>query len=198
MLIAANQKEFIPSSHYDYLKQDMPTADILTVLGTLPQRWGRMDRISRLAVVEVGRALLNCGWQDRHNEQTSNGGRGGLIGLTRRGSLATDLAFVETMKEGVALASPTLFSYTLANIALAEAASHYNLTGPVYSVFTDNPTTAGEDEARRWLACDASLDFMIVAEVDVYPAHQQGNDEDKKPAHNLDNEIISVNFKIVS
>lgn len=187
-----------PSSRYDYINQDMPAADILTVLGTLPQRWGRMDSISRLAVVEVGRALLACGWQDRNDQQSSNGGQGGLIGLTRRGSLATDLAFIDTMKAGVALASPTLFSYTLANIALAEAASHYNLTGPVYSVFTENSSTDDGDEARRWLACDASLDFMIVGELDVYPDHQQSSDEDQTPVRNLDNEIISVNFKIVS
>ena len=48
-------------SRYDYISQDLPGDDILAVLGELPKRWGRMDRISRLAVVEVGRVLLAYG-----------------------------------------------------------------------------------------------------------------------------------------
>ena len=117
--------------------------------------------------------------------------RGGLIGLTRRGSLATDLAYATTLKEGVAMASPTLFSYTLANIALAEAAGHYGLTGPVYAVFAAEPGAGGEDEARRWLDHDPSLDFMVAGELDVYPV----SPEDRAGAAN---EVVSVNFKIVS
>lgn len=188
----------IQSSSYDYINQDLPVADILLVLGTLPKRWGRMDRISRLAVVEVGRVLLASGWQGSDDTRTSSRGHGGLIGLTSRGSLATDLAFVDTLKEDAALASPTLFSYTLPNIALAEAASHYNLTGPVYSVFTNDPGAGGEDEARRWLDCDDSLDFMIVGELDVYPDHRPNSTGQKDPAHNPCTENISVNFKMVS
>ena len=188
----------VPPARYDYINQDLPGDDILAVLGELPKRWGRMDRISRLAVVEVGRVLLAYGLRGRDGEPASRPGRGGLIGLTRRGSLATDLAYVATLKQGPEMASPTLFSYTLANIALAEAASHYGLTGPVYSVFADDPGAGGEAEARRWLDCDDALDFMIVGELDVYPVSLQSSGREGKQARNPDNEIVSVNFRIVS
>jgi hypothetical protein len=173
-------------SRYAYLDQDLPGPEVLAVLGTLPKRWGRMDRLSRLAVVEVGRL--------------PRAGRGGLIGFTRRGSLATDLAYVATLRQGLALASPTLFSYTLANIALAEAASHYGLTGPVFSIFAENPggEAEAEAEARCWLADDRSLDFMIVGELDVYPAPPPAPGAATALAPNPNQEIISVNFRIVS
>ncbi|MCK4838164.1 MAG: hypothetical protein KAS94_05135 [Desulfobulbaceae bacterium] len=183
---------------YDYINQDLPGDDVLAVLGELPKRWGRMDKISRLAVVEVGRILLVYGLLGRSGERSVVPGRGGLVGLTRCGSLTTDLAYAETLREGFEVASPTLFSYTLANIALAEAASHYGLTGPVYSVFVDDPGSGGEAEARRWLDCDDSLDFMVVGELDVYPVSLQGNREAVGQAQNQDKEIVSVNFRIVS
>jgi 3-oxoacyl-(acyl-carrier-protein) synthase len=186
----------VPQSRYDYINQDLPGDDILAVLGELPKRWGRMDKISRLAVVEVGRILLAYGMLGRGGKSSSCRGRGGLIGLTRRGSLTTDLAYADTLKQGLEVASPTLFSYTLANIALAEAASHYGLIGPVYSVFADDPGSGGEAEARRWLACDNALDFMIVGELDVCPAPLPCREGEQ--ARNPDDEIVSANFRIVS
>jgi len=90
------------------------------------------------------------------------------------------------------MASPTLFSYTLPNIALAEAASHFGLTGPVYSVFVDDTGADGEEEAGRWLSHDDSLDFMVVGELDVYPVPL------KEKKSGADNEVVSANFKIVS
>ncbi|MEN8134583.1 MAG: hypothetical protein ABFS18_03475 [Thermodesulfobacteriota bacterium] len=188
----------IPQFQYDYINQDLPGDDILAVIGNLPKRWGRMDRISRLAVVEVGRILLAYGLRARGGEPSACRGRGGLVGLTRCGSLTTDLAYADTLKQGFEVASPTLFSYTLANIALAEAASHYGLTGPVYSVFTDDPGSGDEAEAKRWLDCDDSLDFMIVGELDVYPDPLVSSLGEGEQAQKPDNEIISVNFRIVS
>ncbi|MDT8336063.1 MAG: hypothetical protein RQ753_10230 [Desulfurivibrionaceae bacterium] len=178
-------------SRYDYIDQDLPGGEILAILGELPKRWGRMDRISRLAVVEAGRVLLVAGLRGGESPEVARCKKGGLIGLTRRGSLATDLVYAATLKEGVEMASPTLFSYTLANIALAEAAGHYGLTGPVYAVFAEEPGAGGEDEARRWLDHDPSLDFMVAGELDVYPV----SPEDHGGAAD---EVVSVNFKIVS
>lgn len=178
----------VPQSRYGYINQDLPGDEILAILGELPKRWGRMDEISRLVVVEVGR-LLGPG---------SSRGRGGLIGLTSRGSLATDLAYVATLKQGLAVASPTLFSYTLPNIALAEAASHYQLTGPVYAVFAEDPGAGGEAEARRWLDNDASLDFMVVGAFDVCPAPRQSDGAAGQELQDPGDEIVSVKFKIVS
>ena len=104
---------------YDYVWMDLPGGEILGVLGELPKRWGRMDRLSRLAVVEVGRVLRESGLLSDGQGHIKVSGQGGLLGITRRGSLATDLAFADTLNQGVDMASPTLFSYTLPNIALA-------------------------------------------------------------------------------
>ena len=172
---------------YSYIDDDLPPAEILAVLGELPKRWGRMDWVSRLAVVETGRALEAAGILHFEGGQPVTTGQGGLIGVTRRGSLTSDLAYAETLKQGPEMASPILFSYTLPNTALSEAASHYGLTGPVYSLFSEEPGADGRDAAKRWLAEDPKLDFMVAGGLDVYP--------DPSVA---DGEVISVNFKIVS
>lgn len=180
---------------FSYLLQDEPDPATLAVLGFTPRRWGRMDRISRLAVVEVGRALRGAGLLHDEAGKVSLTGCGGLIGASRYGSLATDLAYGDTLKAGLNLASPTLFSYTLPNIALAEAASHYGLTGPVYSLFAGAPEEA-EAEARRWLAEESGVDFMVAGALDVVP-------ESAAPGLGglagvaLAAEIVAVNFKIV-
>jgi len=175
----------------------MPNDDTLSILGVLPKRWGRMDRLSRLAVVEVGRALRQGGVLSAGDEGISICGCGGLIGVTRRGSLATDLAFAETLKEGPEMASPLLFSYTLPNTALAEAASHYGLIGPVYSIFSDL-NKAGDEDARRWLVDDGSLDFMVVGDLDYYSGIEQHNIETNQLQDSESCEVVTANFRIVS
>ncbi|MCK5231652.1 MAG: hypothetical protein KAR13_15370, partial [Desulfobulbaceae bacterium] len=101
----------------------------------------------------------------------------GLIVGTRYGCLATDLAFVDSMSHGVETASPVLFSYTLANIGLAEAASHYGLMGPVYAVYNEKPMMIALNEARRWFAVPCGIDAMIAGSVDVVPAELTGKEE---------------------
>ena len=98
------------SEAFAYLLQDEPAPETLAVIGLTPKRWGRMDRISRLAVVEVGRALREAGLLQDGAGNVVVTGRGGLIGASRYGSLATDLAFAATLDTGLNLASPTLFS----------------------------------------------------------------------------------------
>ena len=184
-------------SRYNYIKMDIPDKDTLSVLGVLPKRWGRMDRLSRLAVVEVGRALRHEGLLGGSNNDLSTPVCGGLIGVTRRGSLDTDLAYVETLKDGPEMASPLLFSYTLPNTALAEAASHYGLTGPVYSIFSDQ-NEVGDDDARRWLADDRSLKFMVVGYLDYYSCTRHHEKETNQLQDDKSCEVVKANFKIVS
>lgn len=180
---------------FAYLAQDEPGPETLAVLGVLPKRWGRMDRISRLAVVEVGRCLRAAGLLGAEPGRLAVTGAGGLIGAGRFGSLATDLAFAATMAGGLQLASPTLFSYTLPNIALAEAASHYGLTGPVYSLFAGDQAAA-EVEARGWLAGGGGLDFMVAGLLDIVPAGA-AQALGGLAGVAVDNEIVAVNFKLV-
>jgi 3-oxoacyl-(acyl-carrier-protein) synthase len=152
-------------SSFAYLAQESPEHEVLEIIGQAPKRWARMDLISRAAVVEVGRLLKNSKWSKIKEGKIIPGFKVGLIAGSRRGSLSTDLAFAETCKNRFELASPQLFGYTLANIALAEAASHYNLSGPVYSILDQhNPLKTAIREARRWLGND--IQGMIAGELD--------------------------------
>jgi 3-oxoacyl-(acyl-carrier-protein) synthase len=150
---------------------DEPGSGILAILGQVPKRWGRMDLLSRAAVVEIGRAI--AAWQGKEQPaRLDDTARVGVIAATRRGSLATDLAFGHSLTQGLEMASPTLFGYTLPNIALAEAASHYGLTGPVYSVFTgpgDDPLQLARREAGRWLQ-SSNFTAMLAGELDFQPS----------------------------
>ncbi|MBU0730129.1 MAG: hypothetical protein KKE17_02275 [Proteobacteria bacterium] len=159
---------------FDYLDQDDLSEDLLAIVGAVPKRWGRMDSVSRLAVIEVGRVLHASGLldgKDRRGEYSF-----GLIAGTRRGSLATDLAFAETLSHGLETASPILFSYTLANTALAEAASHYGITGPVYSIYSENPFEDAVSEAQRWLS-EGFFQIMVAGALDYF---RSGDEEIKE------------------
>ncbi|MCL7487558.1 MAG: hypothetical protein M8357_05215 [Desulfobulbaceae bacterium] len=141
------------------------------LLGSFPERWGRMDLMSREAIIGVGRVLqekemlagrppcLNQGWQ------------GGLIVGTRRGSLAVDIEYTRTLLDGPGMASPHLFSYTLPNIPLAEAAIQYGLTGPVFCLISEAPYDDALLEARQWLGDMPGTKTLIVAgALDVIPS----------------------------
>jgi 3-oxoacyl-[acyl-carrier-protein] synthase II len=93
-------------------------------------RFSRMDEFSRLGVSAVGLALQDAGLDRRISKQ-----RMGIVVTTVYGCLHTDLDYFETvMPENGAFASPALFSYTLPNCFLGEAASRFGLTGPGYVV----------------------------------------------------------------
>lgn len=146
-----------------------PDQHVISLLGEIPGRWGRMPPLSRLLIVETGRVLQeNCilARGQRLNELNK---KVGLIGGTRRGSLHTDQAFIETIADGPGCASPSLFGYTLPNIPLAEAASFYGLVGPVYAVFdTTDPMAKAIDEAGYLLAMEKDLDLMLAGQFDHY------------------------------
>ncbi len=162
---------------FRYLTADEPDREFADILGVVPRRWGRMDTVSRLVVMEVGRLLRSKGLAISPGSDLFSDKKTGLIVGTRYGCLATDLAFVDSMSHGVETASPVLFSYTLANIGLAEAASHYGLMGPVYAVYNEKPMMIALNEARRWFAVPCGIDAMIAGSVDVVPAELTGKEE---------------------
>ncbi|CAG36583.1 beta-ketoacyl synthase N-terminal-like domain-containing protein [Desulfotalea psychrophila] len=139
------------------------------LLGSIPPRWGRMSPLSRLLIVELAQLLQE---QDLLMPGERLDGKGlnvGLIGASRRGSLFTDRAFVDSMDENSTLASPALFGYTLANIPLAEAALTFGLTGPVYALFADGqPLPTAKKEAQLLLQMQAGIDMMFACEFDHY------------------------------
>ncbi len=137
--------------------------------GLAPKRWGRMDALSRLALITVGRTLNEAGLLGRETGKVAGDKCVGLVAGTHHGCLATDLDFVHSLKEGFALASPLLFSYTLPNIALAEAAGQFGLVGPVYAFFGDDAFETAQKEACRWLTDKNGPDIMLAGELEIPP-----------------------------
>ncbi len=162
---------------------DQADESVSALLGKVPGRWGRMTPLCRLLIVQTARLLKARGLLESGHRFSDSGRRVGLIGGTKRGSLYTDLAFVDSMVEG--LASPALFGYTLPNIPLAETAVAFGLTGPVFAVFENKiPLKKAELEANRFLESDRTLEFMLACDFDHY--------------HTVDGqEEISVNLTVV-
>lgn len=129
-----------------------------------------MDLLSRATLLAVGRTLRAADLLSDTGNGHHASGRIGLIAGSRRGSLTTDLAYGETLRQGPDGASPALFSYTLPSISLAEAAIHYHLTGPVYALLAPEPFAEALAAARLWLAtASEQLDCIVAGEAEVLP-----------------------------
>lgn len=151
-----------------YAFQDIADDSIRDVLVTVPGRWGRMPPLTRAVIVETGKVLQKHGIGGSLQARTEDSPSLGMIGGTRWGSHVTDLAFAESMRADIKLASPAIFGYTAANIPLAEAAAHFGLTGPVYALMeADNPLQAAVDEAQLLLRWQPGLDMMLACEFDA-------------------------------
>lgn len=149
------------------------TPENRAILGKIPERWGRMNPSSQAALLEIGRLLQGSDLLD-DNRKVADHKQAGLIVATRRGSLDTDLAYGETVAMGPEFTSPALFGYTLSNIPLAEAAIHYNLTGPVFSLFSDTPKATALSICREWLDDPANRsEFIIAGSLDATTNNQE-------------------------
>jgi hypothetical protein len=154
---------------YSYAFEDTPDPPTLAVLGSPPSRWGRMPPLCKAMVVETGKFLEKFK-REAGFDLRQPGTMIGLVGGTTRGSLAPDLDFARTLCEGVNMASPALFGYTLANIPLAETANHYHLTGPVYALIDEaDPLAAAVREARRLVGMLPALHAVIACAFDDHP-----------------------------
>jgi 3-oxoacyl-(acyl-carrier-protein) synthase len=87
----------------------------------LGARFGRLDLLSKLALVAVDSLGLDFETRLRH--------RVGICLAARAGSLSTDVEYWRR-REAPGGLSPTLFAYTLPSAALGEIAIRYRLTGP--------------------------------------------------------------------
>src|SRR5689334_18859069 len=96
----------------------------------LGQRFGRLDRLSQLAVLAVESLGVDFDVEPKD--------RIGICLAAKSGSLATDVEYWKG-RDAVGGPSPTLFAYTLPSSALGEIAIRYRLTGP-------NLCFAGEDK----------------------------------------------------
>ena len=109
---------------------ELPSISRKTVFNSPYPRFSRMDEFSRLGVSAAGLALQDAGLDGWNSKRAV-----GIVVATVFGCLRTDLDYFETVTtEQGAFASPALFSYTLPNCFLGEAAARFGLTGPGYVV----------------------------------------------------------------
>jgi 3-oxoacyl-[acyl-carrier-protein] synthase II len=95
-----------------------------------PVRYRRFDDYSRIGCAAIALALIDAGLDRAESLRPI-----GIIAATRFGCFDTDLAYYATAKEDQGVfASPNLFSFTLPGIVLGEAAIHFRLTGPTFTV----------------------------------------------------------------
>jgi 3-oxoacyl-[acyl-carrier-protein] synthase II len=96
----------------------------------------RMDAYSRLGLTATALALKDAGLSEWNRERDI-----GMVASTFYGCLGTDVDYYKTViPDRGAQASPALFSYTLANGYLGEAAIRFGLTGINYVITEQRPT----------------------------------------------------------
>lgn len=106
----------------------IPPAD--SIYTRPPVRYRRFDDYSRIGCAAIALALIDAGLDRAEIPRPV-----GIIAATRYGCFDTDLAYYATAKEDQGVfASPNLFSFTLPGIVLGEAAIHFRLTGPTFTV----------------------------------------------------------------
>ena len=112
------------------------------------QRFGRFDAFTRAGIAAVSFALEDAGLAEWESKRPI-----GIVAGTVLGCLEVDTAYYASALDGDgSTASPNLFTYTLPNCFLGEAAAHFGLTGPGYVL------TLAPNEPWRWL--DAALEML--------------------------------------
>jgi 3-oxoacyl-[acyl-carrier-protein] synthase II len=95
-----------------------------------PIRYRRFDSYCQAACAAIALAL-----RDARLEHAEGPRPIGIIASTRYGCVETDLGFQASALEADGLyASPGLFAFSLPGIAISEAAIHFRLTGPTFTV----------------------------------------------------------------
>ena len=111
----------------EFTMPEKPLPDITSreIFGPLLPYARRMDAYSKSGLAAIAYALKDADldrWTDKRNI--------GIIAATETGCLKTDLDYYETLKPSENFQpSPALFSYTLPNTYLGEAAIRFGLTG---------------------------------------------------------------------
>ena len=138
--------------HRQFAMPDGPLPDIdPCVMFKKPYpNFRRMDAYTRLGLTAVALALKDAGMEKWTRERDI-----GIIASTVYGCLGTDVDYYHTViPDKGAGASPALFSYTLSNSYLGEAAIRFGLTGVNYVVTEQHPSgLAGLHTAMLHIGC---------------------------------------------
>ena len=101
------------------------------------KNFGRMDEYSRLGLAAIAFALRDAGLEVSGTQRDI-----GLVAQTEYGCLWTDIEYYRSaLPHRGTMASPNLFTYTLPNCFMGEAAIRFGLTGESYIV--NEPSASG-------------------------------------------------------
>lgn len=137
------------------------------VVPTPYRNFGRLDPLARLTIAAVALTLDDAGEAVALGEKQGTG----IVGATRDGSLAADVAyFRDYLENGRTLGRGNLFIYTLPTSPLGETAIQFGLTGPLLATTAEAPLAAAVElaaglvaggEAPRMLAGAASAEDAL-------------------------------------
>lgn len=122
------------------IRAGVPTLSWSSLFTAACPRFGRMDTLSKIALMAVERLNLEfAGWAA--DEKTTIG----VCLQTSYGSVSTDVEFLETE-------SPSIFVYTLASTAIGEICIRHGLQGPVLCLMCQaNQNANALTEAAAWV-----------------------------------------------
>jgi 3-oxoacyl-(acyl-carrier-protein) synthase len=124
------------TAYIEFPTGEIPDGAWAARFSTSCPRFGRMDALSRLALMAV--EALGVEFQDKDEV--------GVVLETHYGSLLADRQFLRTN-------SPSVFTYTLPSTAIGEICIRHKLRGPVLCLMTE--TGDGRqalEQAQAWLA----------------------------------------------
>ncbi|HVM60829.1 MAG TPA: hypothetical protein VMV72_08180 [Verrucomicrobiae bacterium] len=109
------------AAHIQFPTAEVPDGAWAARFSTSCPRFGRMDGLSRLALM----AVESLGVEFENRDEV------GVCLETRYGSLGADRQFLRTL-------SPSVFSYTLPSTAVGEICIRHKLRGPVLCLLTES------------------------------------------------------------
>jgi len=142
-----------------------------------PARYRRFDAYTRLGCAAISLALQDAGMAHADRERPV-----GIVVSSVYECFEVDLAYYETASEdGGMFASPNLFSYTLPGIVTGEAAIHFKLTGPTFTVGDSipgrgYPALATSVDVIRTGTCETMVSGWLDSPGDLLEAKVRGVD----------------------
>lgn len=125
---------------------EVPDAAWAALFSASCPRFGRMDELSRLALMAV--ELLGV--------EFTNKDEVGLLLETQCGSLLADQQFLRTL-------SPSVFTYTLPSTAIGEICIRHKLRGPVLCLMTENGDgSQALEQGQVWLRSGETRNCLCV------------------------------------
>ncbi len=130
-----------------------------------PARYGRFDDYTRLGWSAIAMALADAGLHDSAEERPI-----GIVSSSTWDSLSIDQGYYQTAcRDGGALASPNLFSYTLPGIMHGECALNFRMTGPTLCVGQSGGRGVPALRTALRLMADGANSAMIAGWLDDPP-----------------------------